>query len=312
MSILTTSLGKIGINFATGQMSNYIPDIVGIPIVNDWNITNFKFFWHSIDQLEIISQNIPNANVILGLTNNDLINVAYNEQEAINLLHDFQLYNNIIDYVCIGNEPDVSFPTKDLSFLLPNAFQNINKALQKLNMKAKATTPFTMGIFGWEQINPPENTRFSNEWNDLLHSILDILDKSNSTFMINTYPYLSWLNHKELYSFDYSLGNTTSLYFNKYTCLFDQQLDAIRYALNAAGYPNMKFMIGETGWPTFGREGATIENANYYINTLFTHDRNITIFIFEAFDESRKPGDKTEHNYGLAYENGTLKFNIKN
>lgn len=310
--MITKCMGNIGINYATGQMSNRLPDVIGIPIVHDWNITYFKFFWHSVEQLQLVSENIPKAHVILGLTNNDMINIAHHEQEAFNLLYDFRLYNDIIDYICIGNEPDVSFTSKDLSFILPHAFTNVNNALKSLGMKAKATTPFTMGIFGWEKINPPEETRFSSEWNTLVMSILDILDKTGSIFMINVYPYLSWLNHKDLYTFEYAIGNSSKVYFNKkYKSLFNQQLDSIKIALKSAGYSKMNFMIGETGWPTFGREGATIENADYYINELIKQDHNITIFLFEAFDENLKDGDPTEKHYGLSYDSGVLKYYLE-
>ena len=35
-----------------------------------------------------------------------------------------------------------------------------------------------------------------------------------------------------------------------------------------------------------------------------------SIYIFEAFDESEKPGDEVERNFGIAFQNKELKFQL--
>jgi len=64
-----------------------------------------------------------------------------------------------------------------------------------------------------------------------------------------------------------------------------------------AGFATIPIAVGETGWPTEGATGASASNACYYNNGLISRITRgtpkvkgpIKMFLFEAFDELRKP-----------------------
>ena len=78
-------------------------------------------------------------------------------------------------------------------------------------------------------------------------------------------------------------------------------------------------IVGETGWPSagskWGQAVASPENQRKFVDDFksLSESSDIKYFLFEAFDESWKPpfsGSVSEQNFGLFYENGTLKESL--
>ena len=296
------------INYATGQMKNVISDDVGMKLLQNRNINHIKFFWHSIDQLRSVTTYIDDPHVIIAFQNEEMELISNDKNVGYEILKPYQEFNNILDGIAIGNEVD---QTQMSPYMIVNAMRNIYEIKQQLNLKCNIITPLTMGIFGWERITPPSDTQIQDEWKP----IIQFLNDTQSLFMINIHPYLSWLNHKDLYNLDYALGNSN--YFDgkyMYTSLFDQQIDAVLYALENSNY-KLNMVIGETGWPTDGGEETTIDNSYKYLkyvsnrqNTPAHPNVQIPFYWFETFDEFYKPGLLYETYYGIFTGEGQYKF----
>ncbi|MDP0989530.1 glycosyl hydrolase family 17 protein, partial [Klebsiella pneumoniae] len=56
-----------------------------------------------------------------------------------------------------------------------------------------------------------------------------------------------------------------------YTNVFDANFDTLIWALDKAGFPDMKIIVGEVGWPTDGDINANIENARRFNQGLLEH-----------------------------------------
>lgn len=90
-------------------------------------------------------------------------------------------------------------------------------------------------------------------------------------------------------------------------------LDSAYAALEKAGGPNVKVIVGETGWPSAGGTLANKHNAKLYNNNLVRHvessggtprrpGKEIEAYIFAMFNEELKPNG-IEQNWGLYYPN---------
>ena len=109
-----------------------------------------------------------------------------------------------------------------------------------------------------------------------------------------------------------------------YDNMFDAQLDAAYFALEAAGYSGMEVRVAETGWASAGdatEAGANMENAVTYDRNLrkrlflrkgtpYRPDRVAKAYIFALFNENLKPGPTTERHYGLFKPDGSVSINI--
>lgn len=303
----TYAFQNIGINYATGEMRNHISDEDGLYHTTSIGFKKYKFFWRDTQQLQYLS---AETEVSIAFQNHEIDILCSNNDFIYNELQIFLPYNHMIKYVIIGNELDVKYSSEELYSKLLLAMENVYNIITILGIYARVTTPFTMGVVGWTLISPPSSTKIiqSN-----IHYFLQFYRKTGSPFMINIYPYLLWLNHQDLFTIDYALtkssiytDNNTGINYNN---LFDHELHAIYYALSNEGYNDLSVIVGETGWPTDGGEGASIYNACLYLNNVYNNDHyNVSdIFIFEAFDEQNKQGLLTEQSYGIFQENGYLK-----
>ncbi|WMV24336.1 hypothetical protein MTR67_017721 [Solanum verrucosum] len=104
--------------------------------------------------------------------------------------------------------------------------------------------------------------------------------------------------------------------------MFDASIDAFVYAMEKEGFNDILVMVTETGWPTSGTDGASIDNAFTYnenivrraLNNVGTPKRpgvGLDIFLFDMFDENGKSGEEFERHFGIFGDNGIKAYDIR-
>ena len=85
--------------------------------------------------------------------------------------------------------------------------------------------------------------------------ILTFLDRS--FFFVDAYPYFPWSANPMDINLDFALFNGNFEQIDRgsglvYTNLLDEMLDSLIFAMTKLGYPDIRLVISETGWPTTG------------------------------------------------------------
>ncbi|KAG6586415.1 Glucan endo-1,3-beta-glucosidase 8, partial [Cucurbita argyrosperma subsp. sororia] len=233
-----------------------------------------------------------------------------------------------IKYVAVGNEPFLkSYNGTYLQLTLP-ALRNIQQALNDagLGSKVKATIPFNADIYNSPDSNPvPSAGDFRPEVRDLTIEILHFLSINNAPFTVNIYPFLS-LYGNDYFPIDFAFFDGTYKPIKDgdltYTNVFDANFDTLVSALTKAGYPDMKIIVGEIGWPTDGDKHANIQDAKRFNQGLLRHALSgegtparvgvIDVYLFSLIDENAKsiePGSFERH-WGIFEFDGKPKYEL--
>jgi exo-beta-1,3-glucanase (GH17 family) len=92
-----------------------------------------------------------------------------------------------------------------------------------------------------------------------------------------------------------------------YTNMFDAIVDATHAAVEKAGVQGLELVVSETGWPSAGGEGASVENAAAYNNNVVRHvdggtprrpGKALETYLFAMFNENGK-AEGVEQHFGL-------------
>ncbi|KAL2614046.1 hypothetical protein R1flu_025738 [Riccia fluitans] len=217
-----------------------------------------------------------------------------------------------------GNEVTLTGDDDLIRQTLP-AMQNMRRALDKKGYNhIRVSTPLAMDILSdsW----PPSAGTFKNVHAgfEFMRPVLEFLQSTRSTFLINAYPFFSYRDNRSVINLDNALlqpsasdvrdDRTGHIYRN----LLFQQLDAVIAAMGRLGYPDLPLIISETGWPSQGRDYdfATARNAQIYNQNLINIAAKgrgtpmrpgwkIEAYLFALFNENRKGGPAIERNFGL-------------
>lgn len=249
-----------------------------------------------------------------------------------------------IRYLLVGNEILSSADNLTWSNLVP-AMEKMENSLRAHGVhKVKVGTPLAMDMLESSSLVPPSNGTFRSDFSDsVIRPMLEFLNRTKSFFFIDVYPYFSWLSDPTNINLDYALLEAKNITYTDpntnltYTNLFDQLVDAVFFAMERLGYPNIPIFIAETGWPNggdfdqigadiyhgFDQIGANIYNAATYnrnivkkltkkpaVGTPARPGRVLASFIFALYNENQKPGIGTERHFGLLYPNGTNVYEI--
>nr|DAD35263.1 TPA_asm: hypothetical protein HUJ06_005902 [Nelumbo nucifera] len=103
-------------------------------------------------------------------------------------------------------------------------------------------------------------------------------------------------------------------------------LDSVIFAMTKLGFPNVRLVIAEIGWPNAGdvdQIGANIFNAATYNRNLIRRMTSklatgaparpsvvIPTFIFALYNENQKGGPGTERHWGLLSPNETSVYEV--
>ncbi|CAK9154420.1 unnamed protein product [Ilex paraguariensis] len=233
-----------------------------------------------------------------------------------------------IRYVAVGNEPFLrTYNDTFLPYTLP-ALKNIQEAINRagIGSQVKATIPFNADVYNSPESNPvPSAGDFRPEIRDITIEICQYLYSNDAPFVVNIYPFLS-LYGNVYFPMDYAFfdGSNKPIIDGDYvyTNVFDANFDTLVSSLKKAGYPDMKIMVGEVGWPTDGDKDANTQNAKRFNQGMIQHalSRNgtparkgiIEVYLFSLIDENAKsidPGSFERH-WGIFEFDGKPKYEL--
>ncbi|CAO1942996.1 unnamed protein product [Urochloa humidicola] len=212
-----------------------------------------------------------------------------------------------IKYIAVGNEV-----AGDATRSILPAMRNLNGALTAAGLGAiKVSTAVQSGVIA--NSFPPSSGVFAQGY---MVDIARYLASTGAPLLANIYPYFAYRGNPRDISLGYATfqpGTTVRDNGNglSYTNLFDAMVDAVVAALEKAGAPNVRIVISESGWPSAGGFGASVDNARNYNQGLINHvgrgtpkrPGSLETYIFAMFNENQKGGDETERNFGLFYPN---------
>lgn len=228
----------------------------------------------------------------------------------------------------MGNEPFLkTYNGTYLQHTLP-ALKNIQEAINDAGFgsKIKATVPFNADIYNSPESNPvPSAGDFRPEIRDLTVQIVQYLYSNDAPFVVNIYPFLS-LYGNVYFPLEFAFFDGASKPVRDgsyvYSNVFDANLDTLLWSLIKAGYPDMKIMVGEVGWPTDGDKHANTQNARRFNQGLIQHVMSgegtpirkgkVEVYLFSLIDEDAKsidPGSFERH-WGIFEFDGKPKYEL--
>ncbi|XP_025015372.2 LOW QUALITY PROTEIN: glucan endo-1,3-beta-glucosidase 4-like [Ricinus communis] len=328
--ISNTGGAFIGINIGT-DVSNMPPASDVVAILKTNQITHVRLYDADAHMLKALANS--GIEVMVGLTNEEVLGIGESPAAAaawINKNVASYLPSTNITAIAVGSEVLTSIP--NAAPVLVPAMNYLHKALvaSNLNFQVKVSTPQSMDVI--PRPFPPSTATFNSTWNSTMYQLLQFLKNTNSYYMLNAYPYYGYTTGNGIFPLDYALfqplpsvkqivdPNTLS----HYNSMFDAMVDATYYAIDAFNSTGIPIVVTETGWPWLGganEPDATANNAETFNNNLIRRVLNdsgppsqptipISTYIYELFNEDKRPGPVSERNWGLYFTNGTAVYSL--
>ncbi|KAJ0045056.1 hypothetical protein Pint_06425 [Pistacia integerrima] len=271
-----------------------------------------------------------NTSLLLSIPNILVPPLASNRSLALGWLyrHVLPFYpRSRISLISVGN--DVFDSTPDFSpFLLP-AIRNVYLALRDLDInKVPVSTTFSFYNIITTSF-PPSSARFEEPAGSLiLKPLLQFLDDTNSSFLVNLYPYNMYRLYNEIplgfalfqdFPFNFRDDLVTGV---RYKNLFDMMADSVVSAMVVAGHVNTPIIVAEIGWPSSGADSGEVEATRVYVEMylkgLVAHLRSglgtplrkegiAEVYIYELVDKEGK-GNRS---WGILHQNLTKKYKVE-
>ncbi|KAL2228959.1 glucan endo-1,3-beta-glucosidase 8 [Sesamum indicum] len=330
MSMVIMATSSVGVNWGT-MASHQLPARNVVDMLKDNGFDKVKLFEADEGILEALCG--TDIEVMLAVPNYMLEEMSLDPGAAASWveanLTAYAYPGGVnIRYVAVGNEPFLkTYNGTYLQHTLP-ALRNIQEAINRagLGSEIKAIVPFNADIYYSPESNQvPSAGDFRPEIRDLTVQIVQYLYSNAAPFVVNIYPFLS-LYQNTYFPLDFAFFDGSNRPFRDgnyvYTNVFDANFDTLVWALTKAGYPDIKIIVGEVGWPTDGDKHANIENAKRFNQGLVRHALSgegtparkgeIDVYLFSLVDENAKsidPGSFERH-WGIFEFDGKPKYEL--
>ncbi|XP_020214799.1 glucan endo-1,3-beta-glucosidase [Cajanus cajan] len=309
-------IGAQSVGVCYGGNGNNLPTKQGVVDLYKSNrIGKIRLYYPDEGALQALRGS--NIEVILGVPNDQLQSLT-NAAAATNWVNKYvKPYSQAVKfkYIAVGNEVH---PGDAASGSVLPALQNIHNAISSANLgQIKASTAIDTTLLG--KSYPPKDGVFSDSASPYIRPIIDFLNKNGAPLLANVYPYFAYANDQQNIKLDYALFTKQGKNEVGYQNLFDALLDSLYAALEKVGAPNVKVVVSESGWPSQGGVGATVENAGTYYRNLIAHAKGgtpkrpngpIETYLFAMFDENQKQGPEIERHFGLFRPDKSPKYQL--
>jgi hypothetical protein len=269
--------------------------------------------------------------VIIGITNDEIPGLAVSPSLAAEWIHSnvaAYIETTNINAIAVGSDVLTKTERNISSYLVP-AMWNLYYGLVNLTLdkSVKVSSPMNLEIL--ENSYPPSAGVFVGSFIPVLQSMLAFLAATNSSFMLNVYPFLSYELNTNNIPLNYALFNFTSGVPDTgshltYYSLYDAQVDALISAIGTLNYSSLTVTVTETGWASEGapsETAANYDNAKTYLSNLVRITQNntgtplrpgqeIDAYIYDLYDEDSNPQPVSMQHFGLFYANGSSKYDI--
>eukprot|EP00249_Psilotum_nudum_P037038 c9342_g1_i1 orf=299-1777(-) len=317
--------GRIG--FCYGRSADNLPSPSQVvQLLLNQSISLVRIFDSDLSVIQAFAN--TGIELVIAIPNNDLQNFQTEQQAdqwvTTYLAPLFPATN--ITVITVGTEVVTGSPS--VASLVVPAMMNLHTGLTKAGLagQIRVTTTHSMGVV--QSSFPPSSATFNDSFaTDFISPVLEFLRSTGSFFMVNPYPFIAYNADPQGVALDYALFEPQQLVVDPntnllYASMFDAQLDAIYFALEAIGHKELNVVISETGWPTQGDTdelGADVQNAATYNNNLVMHILNDSgtphrprqptdAYLFSLFDEDTKPGRGSERHWGVYNADGSRKY----
>ncbi|PRQ41142.1 putative glucan endo-1,3-beta-D-glucosidase [Rosa chinensis] len=311
------------IGICYGRVANNLPPLtVAVDILKANNIKNVRLF--NANPATLSSFSNSGISVMIGVPN-EILPTLTTSSAAVGWLQS-DIFSSIpanqVRYIAVGNEVFLKDP-----FYTPHvvpAILSLHQALQTLNLShsIKLSSPQAASVLSISY--PPSSASFAPDLKPVLFLLLQFLRDTASPFMVNLYPYFSYLNNRPYVSVDYALfrdPNPVQDGALVYDNLFDASVDAFVSALEREGFGGVEVVVSETGWPTSGGEAASVENALAYnrevvrraaegVGTPKKAGEGVEVYLFDLFDENEKGGEEYERHFGIFGPDGLKAYDL--
>ncbi|CAN0885033.1 Glucan endo-1,3-beta-glucosidase, acidic isoform GL153 [Linum grandiflorum] len=309
------------IGVCNGRVADNLPpeaDVVAFYKTN--GITKMRIY--DANQFTLQALKGTNIQLVLDVPNGDIPSLASDATAWVqtNILSYYPAVQ--FRYIAVGNEIG---PNDPVAPSVLQAITNINTILAANNASSvKATTSINLDLLGTSY--PPSAGAFADSASPFIVPIVQYLANNNAPLLANVYPYFAYVGNPGQVDLKYSIFGSLGKTVVQdgpygYSNLFHAMLDSIYAALEKVAAPNVQVVVSETGWPSAGGDGATIDNASaYYLgvtNAVVTSGtpkkpgQPIETYLFAMFDENQKPGAPSEKHFGLFTPGKQAKYPVK-
>lgn len=251
--------------------------------------------------------------VVLGTYNEDLPRLASDASFAQSWVASYVApFAGAVQFRYINAGNEVIPATEYSAHVLP-AMRNLESALRSAGISGvPVTTAVATSVLGASF--PPSQGAFSEAAAPVMAPIVAYLASRSSPLLVNVYPYFAYSDAGGQVALGYALlsgeGAAASQVTDGgvvYTNMFDAIVDAAHAAVEKAGVQSLELVVSETGWPSGGGEGASVENAAAYNNNVVRHvgggtprrpGKPVETYLFAMFNENGKD-EGVEQHFGL-------------
>ncbi|CAK9137990.1 unnamed protein product [Ilex paraguariensis] len=232
-----------------------------------------------------------------------------------------------ITNVVIGNEPFSQVHEEQLYTDVISVMKEIQGALNEAGYGTiKATTPHFMDVLTFPGKLLPSKADFRDDIKPFMLQVLQHLKNNNSPFVANISPLyiVKNFNHTNLEFAFVDNKSNFSIQDNNitYTNAVDAAYDSFVSALTKNGYPDMKVVVGQVGWPTDGVKDANDKNAERFFKGFLAKMASnkgtplraepFEAYLYNLVDENRIKTIRSpyQRHWGIYKFDGTPKYKI--